>query len=313
MAFAGGLVKQYSSSNGSASQEEERGGHVKSKPRRCQHKPAQEVVEEEGIHDDPHAVIADMSGGGLSRTNPKKPQAFDSAVASGHYCFIHRPLDEDEAEENGDAHARYFIGKLRLWEVRFQCKFKRTVKANSLRFSTAPYERLPVSAVQVATQRAALRLGGRMLGGLYNSLGDDPKNASSNFEVECPCCSIPFSELDQHVVTEPGEVPPNLLEPSFPSLGRFKKDDRKLFRQIIGECTFQAGETHSFSSSIATIRFRDSGDSLRGSGKKRTVKPRFRFVSMDRPRVLAILILFWAKARDETITNESNMPLSYLW
>jgi hypothetical protein len=193
----------------------------------------------------PHVVIADLNGGGLTTSNSSAPQAFDSEVASGCYCFLHRPLDEDE--EDGGSHARYFSGKRRLWEIRFQCTFKQTIKASSLRIGSAPYERLPLGARQVAVQRMALKMAGPMLGGFYNSPGDDPEAINSEeVELERPITSIPIQEVDQHVVTLPGEMPPNLFDLKFASFGKLKSADSWAYRKQLAGKTFKAGETHTF-------------------------------------------------------------------
>lgn len=79
----------------------------------------------------PHVEMIDMMSGARLTTNPTAPQAFDNPLASGRFAFLHRPLDESLAEAASDAKARYFSGKKRLWEIRFQCTFKQAVKASA--------------------------------------------------------------------------------------------------------------------------------------------------------------------------------------
>jgi hypothetical protein len=237
----------------------------------------------------PHVAIADLSGAGLTTSNPLASQAFDSDIASGHYVFIHRPLDEGAAEAGADAHARYFSGKQRLWEVRFQCTFKQKVKASTLRIGSAPYERIPLGARQVAVQRMALKMAGPMLGGFYNSPGDAPDGGIDG-ELECPVTSIPICEVDQHIFTMPGETPPDMLDDAvFPSLGELKSSEASAYRKQMNERIFEAGETHTFaywgpSKAVDLIKWQIAG------------VPMLRGMSLDTlngppPLVLAVYVL----------------------
>lgn len=91
----------------------------------------------------------------------------------------------------------------------------------------------------------ALKMAGPMLGGFYNSPGDDP-TAGIEGELERPVTSVPICEADQHIMTLPGEAPPGLFDNGFPELGQKKSIDGKAFRTAMSEMIFEAGETHTF-------------------------------------------------------------------
>lgn len=190
----------------------------------------------------PHVQIMDMMSGRMARSNPAAPTFFDSDVASGCFVFLHRPLEADIA---ADPHGEYFQGKVRLWEVRVQLRFKRKVEATSLRVGTSPLERIPVGVKQVALHRSFIKLMGSALQGFYNSPGDDPKGRNPA-DVEPPITSIPIWASDQHVPTIPGTAQPDLLDPAFPSLGFRKTTDRAGFKESLQHRVFQPGEVHTF-------------------------------------------------------------------
>jgi len=188
-----------------------------------------------------YVEVLDMLTGRLSTSNPKTQVPFDSDVASGHYVLLHRPFAE--GPQGDDPHVNYFDGKRRLWEIRFSCTFKKAVKIEDVMMATAPYERLPVTAAQVATQRFVMKLFRSI--NLYNCPGDDPSVITEG-EVEKPHTSVPLTEADQYIPSVAGEAPPHLLDASFPKLGRLKAKNPSAYRSDLRQVTFQAGESHTF-------------------------------------------------------------------
>jgi len=186
----------------------------------------------------------DMFSGQKTVSNPLAATPFHSEIASGCYLLLHRPAGKG-AGEGGNPHAGYFQGKKRLWEVRFQCRFHRPVKASSLRFASSPFVRRHVGLTQLAVHRWLIKVAGPSLRGLYNSPGDDPSTRAPD-DAEHPVTSIPVCEIDQHIEHRAGEAPPDLLDPNFPRLGRLKTQGTANHRRAISELTFNAGETHTF-------------------------------------------------------------------
>jgi len=179
--------------------------------------------------------VLDMMTGRMFTSNPKLQVPFDSDVASGHYVLLHRPFAE--GPQGDDPHVNYFNGKRRLWELRFSCTFKKAVKMEDLMLSTTPYERLPTTAAQVATQRLIVRFLRKGLN-LYNSPGDDPSGVTEG-EFEKPLTSIALIEADQYIPSPGGEAPPHLLDASFPTLGKLKSAFHQLTEQPFARRLFK--------------------------------------------------------------------------
>jgi len=186
--------------------------------------------------------VLDMMNGRRSTSNPKVQIPFDSDVASGHYVLLHRPFAE--GPQGDDPHVNYFKGKRRLWEARISCTFKTAVKMEDLRISTSPYERLPMTAAQATTQRLLVRCFGKSLN-CYNSPGDDPSGITEG-EVEKPLTSVPMTEVDQYIPSLAGEAQPDLLDASFPKLGRLKVNNPSAYRADLRKVSIQPGECHTF-------------------------------------------------------------------
>jgi len=190
----------------------------------------------------PHVKVLDLASGVMARSNSNTVVPFDAEAASGCYCLLHRPLDGDMAS---DPYADYFRGKVRLWEVRLQLRFKEKVEASAIRLGTSPLERIPVGVRQVALHRSFIGLMGSALQGFYNSPGDDPTGRRPA-DVEPPITSVPIYAADQHIETGEAEAPPKLLDPAFPSLGVRKTADRAGFKAKLAPRVFQPGEVHTF-------------------------------------------------------------------
>mmetsp|Transcript_109604 Transcript_109604/g.210801 ORF Transcript_109604/g.210801 Transcript_109604/m.210801 type:complete len:450 (+) Transcript_109604:107-1456(+) len=196
--------------------------------------------------DAPCVEIKDMINDRLSISNPEAVTPFGSDYCDGVYVFLHRPQEEPPRTPGEQMSAKYFSGKKRNWEIRFQVKFKRDVAACDLRIATSPFERLALSSRQERLHRWALGMASPYLGSFYNSPGDDPASALEGEEVETPVTSVCICEVDQFIETATEEVPPTLLDPAFASFGRLKVSGPGAFRRALMARTFKAGETYTF-------------------------------------------------------------------
>merc|ERR1712050_728076 len=106
-------------------------------------------------------------------------------------------------------------GRKRLWEMRFQMRFKHHVDQKDVfmgleqdKYYWPGYCQYHLSLSFVSALR-------RVAGEVYQSIGQDPKAVEG--EAERPVVAFPLWVLDQLIVTPAGEEPPNLNDSELPT------------------------------------------------------------------------------------------------
>jgi len=177
------------------------------------------------IPQEPHVEIVLDPPSGLHHSNPKEPYAFENDNCQGKYLYFHPPTGEATAlGPGGMSYGEYFAHKSRLWEIRIQFRFKRPPDPDAdMFFGIELEEYVPLSMATKQAQKMVLAAVNQAVGGLYQSLGDDPR--ATQGEREKPCCVLPLLAFDQFVETPEGQQPPSLSDPQFPTLGsrRYKR------------------------------------------------------------------------------------------
>jgi len=196
------------------------------------------------------AVLAGPSSpaGTTLHNNDEAATNFDCGSASGSVLLLHKPTGDWSCNESGNYRygQQHMHGRKRLWEFRWQLKFKTPVQGDVfIGLEQDRYE--PVSWVQRCAASSVLAaLRGASGGAMYHSYGDDPSESSSETETERPAVVFLLSLIDQLIVTPEGEQPPSLSDPSFPDYGLTKANDRKAFRTALADLELVPGPTYSF-------------------------------------------------------------------
>lgn len=198
---------------------------------------------------EPHMEIALDPPCGLHHSNPKELHQFENAIMEGTYLFFHPPTGPETANGPDDMdYGEYFQGKLRLWEIRFQFRFKKKPDNDrDIFFGIELEEYVPLNMATLQAQRVITAGISQAIGGLYQSPGDDPRKVAG--ELEMPTCVLPLWAFDQFIETPENEEPPGLCDPNFPQLG--KKRYRRIaeYAQEIKDLqqSFRAGPTYTMS------------------------------------------------------------------
>eukprot|EP00931_Biecheleriopsis_adriatica_P038121 TRINITY_DN21867_c0_g1_i2.p1 TRINITY_DN21867_c0_g1~~TRINITY_DN21867_c0_g1_i2.p1 ORF type:complete len:413 (+),score=73.46 TRINITY_DN21867_c0_g1_i2:56-1240(+) len=191
--------------------------------------------------------IAMCPTSGLQWSNPHEVFRFENDMCCGSYFFFHPRTDSGAAAGIGSLeYDSYFKGKTRLWEMRLQLQLKKPLPGSELFFGIQleQYVKLTASLRRtVALGVAAIR---QVIGGVYQSPGDDPDAVQG--ELEQPCCVLPLWAFDQFIETPPGEEPPALWSPDFPLLGRARKGRVKEYAGEIDDliARMSPGSVYSF-------------------------------------------------------------------
>lgn len=146
-----------------------------------------------------------LPGSGELRANTGRVEAWENDLAVGTCTVMHQPTHEPWRKATSEyPWAWHLAGRRRLWEVRFQMRFKQAPQGRfCLGISLCNYVRVSGLARQV--QRGMVKMLRSVVGDLYHSVGDDP--ATVDGELEPPCFTFPVWAVDQVVVSNPGEEP----------------------------------------------------------------------------------------------------------
>jgi len=206
---------------------------------------------DESMHEPPayghlQGVLHSGDDRGLVFSDPPEPYCFENELCYGQYVPLFRPTVDTDMDAPGlyRNHA-HFKGKKRLWENRFQIKFKVPVEGDGgLRFGAQLSTYVPLGVVTNRTLK--LLVGGlrKVVGqDLYHSCGDAP---ATEQESEPPVIAMPIWAMDQFMMTPEGEEPPQLNDPAFSTFGMKRAGDRKAFVQELQSLEFKPGPTYTF-------------------------------------------------------------------
>lgn len=203
----------------------------------------------------PQIELAMDPPNGLQHSNPDEPFAYENDLSSGSYLLFHAPIVDDRglstnaSSADGMDYGEYFVGKTRLWELRLRVRFKQpAAPGEEFYFGIELEDYIPLGAGARHTVSLAVAAIRQAVGGVYQTVGDDPAHTSG--EVERPCCVLPLWAFDQYIVTPPGETPPSLTQPDFPKLGSIRKGRVRDYAREVNAlaANIDTGNVYSFAS-----------------------------------------------------------------
>eukprot|EP00930_Biecheleria_cincta_P057058 TRINITY_DN43060_c0_g1_i1.p1 TRINITY_DN43060_c0_g1~~TRINITY_DN43060_c0_g1_i1.p1 ORF type:complete len:384 (+),score=56.84 TRINITY_DN43060_c0_g1_i1:98-1249(+) len=181
---------------------------------------------------------------GLFECNPLVPYTFDNENCSGLFLPMHRPTLDMASEADKYPYAAHFKGRKRLWEMRWQFRFKHAV-TDRMRFGIELEEYVPVNSGTRRLMEIIVAVLRQTVGSeVYHSTGDDPNKVSG--EIEKPVFTMPLFAFDQFIVTPEGEEPPELTDPGFADLGTKRTDDLAGFIRQISDMELKPGSVYTF-------------------------------------------------------------------
>mmetsp|Transcript_31674 Transcript_31674/g.57689 ORF Transcript_31674/g.57689 Transcript_31674/m.57689 type:complete len:368 (+) Transcript_31674:155-1258(+) len=232
--------------------------------------------------------------------NDEAATSFDCGSAYGSVLLLHKPTGDWSCNESGNYRYghQHMHGRKRLWEFRWQLKFKTRVQGDVfMGLEQDRYE--PVSwAKRCAASSVLAALRGAAGGAMYHSYGDDPNESS--YETERPTVVFLLSLIDQLIVTPEGEQPPSLCDSSFPDYGLTKADDRKAFRTALANLELVPGPTYSF----AFWSVSQFCDGIRWQAPMRGFMPKVNFqdIGIHPP---CFFVMYSLKPQDEDESSDS--------
>jgi len=199
--------------------------------------------------DEPHVNIINAAPtwprNVVYRSNPTQPCPFDSGACHGVFLAMHKPTHDQRLLASGNyPYADHMHGRKRLWEFRLQLHFRQRVEG-PLFVGVEQLDYQKVRPAQMTTANILVRALQRATGGLYQSYGDDPETTQG--ELERPHVVFPVATMmDQLIVTEEGETPPDLTDPNFTKLGLTKANNRSKFKKAMESLELVPGPTFTF-------------------------------------------------------------------
>lgn len=187
---------------------------------------------------DPHRKTHPISwtfvpSNGVTSANSPMSMETESDLSKAKVHIIHKPTHEPWREASRDySFSSRLAGRKRLWEVRFQLRFKKIPEdKKNLYFGLVLGGYVHVAGIARQIQMALVQAIRTVVGDFYHSLGDDPARASG--EVEPPTFVMPFWAFDQFIVSEPGEEPD--IKGDFTGLGLCRTDGVKRYINAMRE------------------------------------------------------------------------------
>lgn len=180
------------------------------------------------IPDYHHVEVAMDPPQGLCFNNPQAPYSFENEFVSATFIYATMPPESTPGSHQiyragGLDFQTYFTGKKRLWELRFQFRFKKRPPPGSNMFFGFKLEEFHRMRPNIRrAMKLAVYFMSKIAGGIYYSLGDDPGEVK-NGECEQPVVVLPMWAFDQFIETPEGQEPPKITDADFPQLGSIRK------------------------------------------------------------------------------------------
>lgn len=206
---------------------------------------------------DVHVEIAIDPPCGLHFSNPEAAYSIDNEFATGTFIYFHKPTSSLRAGAGNLNFHKYFHGKKRLWELRFQLRFKRAPSPESeMFFGFQLDDYVAMNPAVQGVMNVAVAAMRRVAGGVYYSNGDDPEKITG--ECEQPTIVLPMWAFDQFIETPERQDPPSLIATNFPELGSCRKGRIQEYMQEVDamQKNFRVGPTYTFAH-WGTSRFAD--------------------------------------------------------
>jgi hypothetical protein len=208
---------------------------------------ASEEYPDLGIPKHVHLELAQDPPTGMQISNPRAPYEFENEFCKGRYIFFHTPTCSESEGAGSLDFGEYFKDKKRIWELRFEFRFKEPPGPDDevyFGIEMEKYVRLSEGTKRVGT--VALAAIKKALGGLYSSYGDDPDVCKG--ELEKPVTVVPLWAFDQFVETPEGETAPSLTDVRFPEFGKKRASRISEYVKELDELkkNFRVGATYQF-------------------------------------------------------------------
>lgn len=203
------------------------------------------------------------------KSNADTPYPVETDCARGHFLIIHKPTgNPDLMKAEKYPYSEHMHKRRRIWEFRCQFTLKRDIDGPlfvGLEMDEYPY----LSWLADKSGMLIINSFQRLCRELYFSKGDDPKTTVG--EIERRQIVFPLWALDQYILTEEGDTPPDLCDPEFPRKGMIKADNRRAFSKAMTELRLRPGPTYTFgfwgpSRLVDVIGWHTSGKDLCSSG-----------------------------------------------
>lgn len=203
------------------------------------------------------------------RSNADTPYPFETDCARGQFLFLHKPTGNPDLMKLGKyPYSEHMHKRKRTLEFRVEFTLKREIEGQmfvGLEMDEYPY----LSWLADKSGMLIINSFQRLCRDLYFSKGDDPKTAVG--EIERRQIVFPLWALDQYILTEEADSPPDLRDPEFPRKGMTKADDRRGFSKAMTELRLRPGPTYTFgfwgpARLVGVIGWHTSGKDLCSSG-----------------------------------------------
>jgi len=199
-----------------------------------------------GMPAEPHLEGGFLPPTELVYSNASDSFPFDNENCSGSFVPLHRPTYDSSLDKSGKfPYGDHFRGKKRIWELRYQLKFKKRPTESKLFFGVECETYVPLNAATKRVMDFTVSSFRQLCGeSLYHSVGDDPNEVQG--ETERPTCMLPLWALDQFIVTPEGEEPPSLTEPGLEELGEKRVGRVREYQHLMDELDLRPGPTYTF-------------------------------------------------------------------
>lgn len=157
--------------------------------------------------------------------------------------IMHRPTSDPSREASGRyPFSRHLSERRRLWEVRYQLRFKKLPERLFFGIELGSYT--PVSGTARIVQKALVSACRKIVGECYHSPGDDP--ASTAGECELPTFVMPLWAFDQFEVSTPGSEPD--LRGDFERVGMRRTDGVRQYIRAMNDTisNFSTDKVYTF-------------------------------------------------------------------
>lgn len=146
---------------------------------------------------------------------------FECDFCTTKIVVMHKPTSDPAREKTKEyPFSSYLDGKKRLWEMRFQLRFKK-VPDGQLFFGVELGRYVSLSTITKQAQKALVASCSAIVGDCYHSNGDNPKKTLG--EAEPPTFVMPLWAFDQFHVAKAGEEPD--MTGDLTGVGKKRSDD----------------------------------------------------------------------------------------
>jgi len=194
-------------------------------------------------YEDPLRWKFPQSATELSTSGEPRVDQVENDLCSMKTLIMHRPTSDPSRETSGRyPFSRHLSERRRLWEVRFQLRFKKLPERLFFGIELGSYT--PVSGTARIVQKALVSACRKIVGECYHTSGDDP--ASTAGECEQPTFVMPLWAFDQFEVSTPGSEPD--LRQDFERVGMRRTDGVRQYIRAMNDTisSFSTDKVYTF-------------------------------------------------------------------